>query len=214
MSMHDVDPTMDPTEFWEGRYGTGDNIWSGKANAVLEKVASKLTPGTALDLGAGEGGDVLWLASLGWDATGLELSRTAVARAESAAEKAGLTERTHFFAQDLHQWQPEQQYDLVTASFFQSPVALERHEILKRATQAVASGGTMLITSHTAPPSGKEPNFDRSMFPQPDTDLAALNLDPELWDVATAEIWTREGTHHGHDEIMTFEDTVVIVRRK
>lgn len=90
MSMHDVDPMMDPLEFWEQRYGSSEKIWSGKANVVLESVASKLTPGRALDLGAGEGGDVLWLANQGWEARGLELSQTVVTRAQEAAQRAGL----------------------------------------------------------------------------------------------------------------------------
>ncbi|QRZ60982.1 cyclopropane-fatty-acyl-phospholipid synthase family protein [Rothia sp. ZJ932] len=213
MSMHDIDPTMNPQEFWEQRYGTSDRIWSGNANAVLEKVAASLPAGRALDLGSGEGGDVLWLATQGWHATGLELSATAVSRAHEAAQRNGLADRIEFLITDLSIWQPSKHYDLVSASFLQSPVALDRAEILQRATQAVAVGGHLLITAHAAPPSGVEKDFERAMFPQPQDDLAALELAPDEWQVITADIWTRQGTHHGNPEPMTFEDSVVLVKR-
>lgn len=99
----------------------------------------------------------------------------------------------------------------MSASFLQSPVALERAKILKRATEAVAPGGYLLITSHAAPPSGGE--YDPEKFPQPASELAALELDPGAWEVITAEIQTREGTHHGNPELITFKDTVILVRR-
>ena len=41
---------------------------------------SALTPGRALDLGAGEGGDALWLAGQGWRVTATDVSQTACDR--------------------------------------------------------------------------------------------------------------------------------------
>jgi hypothetical protein len=52
-------------EFWDVRY-SGEPVWSGSPNPLLVRYAADLTPGAALDVGSGEGADVLWLASRGW----------------------------------------------------------------------------------------------------------------------------------------------------
>ena len=58
---------------WDHRYG-GDQIWSGNPNGTLVNEISGLTPGRALDVGAGEGGDALWLAEQGWNVTASDIS--------------------------------------------------------------------------------------------------------------------------------------------
>ena len=82
--MHETQ--SDPTEFWEDLYA-GKSRWSGNPNPVLVDVVGALSPGRSLDLGCGEGADVLWLAGQGWDATGVDISSTAVSRARAAAEQ-------------------------------------------------------------------------------------------------------------------------------
>ncbi len=45
--------------FWEDFYRERPAVWSGKPNSLLVGEVSDLTPGTALDLGCGEGGDAI-----------------------------------------------------------------------------------------------------------------------------------------------------------
>jgi len=45
--------------FWEGHYRAHERVWSGRENPVLVDVAGSLSPGTALDLGCGEGSDAI-----------------------------------------------------------------------------------------------------------------------------------------------------------
>jgi len=52
-------------EFWDERY-SGSPIFSGNPNPWLVHHAGDLAPVAALDVGSGEGADVLWLASRGW----------------------------------------------------------------------------------------------------------------------------------------------------
>ena len=64
------DHTFDPAdivtrEFWDARYGSADQIWSGNPNPRLVEQVADLAPGTALDVGCGEGADAIWLASRG-----------------------------------------------------------------------------------------------------------------------------------------------------
>lgn len=207
-------------DFWEARYADADRIWSGRVNGVLAEIASPLAPGSALDLGCGEGGDALWLAQQGWAVTGVDLSPTAIERARAAAAAAGIRpDLLRFEAADLAAWSSSEGYDLVTASFLQSPVALPREEILRRATGFVAPGGRLLVVAHAAPPSWAGPEMTHAgmahaqMFPAPERDLAALELDPAAWETLVCE--TREravSAPDGSPGVLT--DSIVLVRRR
>ena len=53
---------------WDARYSTSaERMWSGNPNPVLVAETAALTPGTALDVGCGEGADALWLAARGME---------------------------------------------------------------------------------------------------------------------------------------------------
>lgn len=139
------------TMFWEGRYGEREGIWSGKPNHGLITEAAGLHPGRALDLGCGEGADSIWLADEGWSVTGVDISTTALQRAQRHAEAAGHLDIAWQQA-DLAQWQPAGEYDLVSAQFLQSPVDFPREQVLRTAAAAVATGGSLLVVSHAAAP--------------------------------------------------------------
>jgi SAM-dependent methyltransferase len=202
-------------EFWEARYADSDRIWSGKVNQALADIAAELEPGRALDLGCGEGGDAVWLAQRGWGVTGVDLSATAVARGRAAAAAAGLSpDRIELVAADLATWTSDNAYDLVTASFLHSwPVLIPREEILRRATSFVAPGGYLLVVAHAAAPPWASPEMvESNRFPSPQSDLTALELDPDDWIVLTAE--TRERAAKGPDGLpAALLDGVVLVRR-
>lgn len=149
----DPSESLSPVEHWEQRYAGRAPIWSGRVNETTAGIVRELTPGDALDLGCGEGGDVLWLAEQGWRAHGLDISPTAVGRGRDAAADRGLENAT-FAATDLSVWQPApDSLDLVTASFFQSMVELDRVAILRRAASALRRDGHLVVVSHAAPPS-------------------------------------------------------------
>ncbi|WP_258934322.1 methyltransferase domain-containing protein [Nesterenkonia pannonica] len=129
---------LSPAEHWEKRYAESDRVWSGRVNPTRVARGGP-GPGRALDLGCGEGGDVLWLAQRGWRATGIDISATAVARAEAHAEEAGLPQgQAEFVAAELPQGIPDEPFDLITASFLQSTVELDRQGILEAAAARVA----------------------------------------------------------------------------
>ena len=215
-----------PAEYWEARYGSAEQMWSGRVNRVLVDTVSDFAPGRALDLGCGEGGDVVWLAKRGWHATGIDISETAIQRARAAAHAAGLTEAwANFRVADLAALAAEEHFDLVTASFLHSPVELPREEILRRAAAHVAPGGHLLITAHAAPPpwatdlhdhgSGGHSSEDHEAprFPLPNDELAALALDPEEWDTVIAQTRDREAVApDGAHVVLT--DGIVLVRRR
>ncbi|MFV0434671.1 MAG: FAD-dependent oxidoreductase [Leucobacter sp.] len=223
---HDPEAPQDAAQFWEQRYAESDRIWSGRVNPALADIVNGWDPGRSLDLGCGEGGDVLWLAERGWEASGIDLSTTAVARGRREAEARGIPNAA-FVAADLGEWADRgseidgssEPFDLISASFMQSPVELPRERILRAATARLAPGGRLVVVSHAAaPPWASEAHGPHGAhgphdFPQPESELAALDLDPESWEIVTAEVRTREAS--GPDGApATLDDTVVVVRRR
>lgn len=189
-------PAGDPAEFWEGFYAAADRVWTGRVNAALADVAAGLPPGRALDLGCGEGGDAIWLAGRGWRVTGVDVSATAVARGRAAARAAGLPDdAVDLVVADLATWAPQGSFDLVTASFLQSPVDLPRAVVLRRAAGWVAPGGHLLVVGHAGPPSWAGPEHATAhAFADPAGDLADLAPDPAGWSVEVAEVRERAVT--------------------
>ncbi|MFA7265971.1 MAG: class I SAM-dependent methyltransferase [Candidatus Nanopelagicales bacterium] len=206
-----------PIDFWEELYSGDRPNWSGLPNAVLADIAATFTPGRALDLGCGEGGDAVWLAKQGWAVTGIDISPRAIERARQAAEREGVAGgQCEFVAMDLATEFAAHTgaYELVTASFFQSPVELPRDEVLRTAAELVVPGGHLLITSHAGPPSWVPPGARQGPghFVQPDEEVTALALDPASWMMVLAEKRSRPVTSPD-GESGEIDDAVVLARR-
>ncbi|MDH6622472.1 SAM-dependent methyltransferase [Streptomyces sp. LBL] len=181
-----IHPTQ-AAEFWEARYQGDDRIWSGRPNPLLVREVSDLEPGTALDLGCGEGADAVWLASRGWRVTGVDISSTALERAARHAAEAGVGDRVQWERHELGVTFPEGSFGLVSAQFLQSPVPLDQDQVLGRAAAAVAPGGTLLIVLHGGWPSWQEePPFDVE-FPTSAGLLVALALPDGSWTLETQD---------------------------
>lgn len=212
LPMMDVDPNENPLDFWNGLYSSKDKVWSGKVNQTLAAAVAGLTPGTSLDLGCGEGGDVLWLAEQGWVATGFEISDVAVERARAEARARGLEAKTSFRNQNIQDWEPAGEvFDLVTASFFQSPVFLARDEIVQKAAGQLAPGGHLVLISHAGPPSWYEGEAPKH-FISPADEIKNLNLESEGWELVRAELVTRH-ILSPEGQPATIEDCLVVARR-
>jgi SAM-dependent methyltransferase len=201
----------DVRAFWEQLYGERDRIWSGRVNAALEREASGLAPGRALDLGCGEGGDALWLAERGWTVTAVDISQTALDRGAAEASRRGL--RIDWQHADLSTELPSGPYDLVSAQFLQSPVELLRTEILRRAAAEVAPGGVLLVVGHAAPPPWSHHDPDPALFPTAARVVTQLDLPGGEWETVRAEEVTRQGT--GPDgQRAELVDSVALLRRR
>ena len=200
---------VDARQMWEDRYAESDRIWSGRPNARLVEVVSDLTPGRALDLGCGEGGDTLWLVEHGWQVTAVDIASNALQR---AVELAGdLAARIDFQRHDLTESFPDGQFDLVSAHFLQSPREWDRNAVLQRAAQAVAPGGTLVVVDHGAAPPWATGLHDH-VFPSVDEVLDGLGLDFGQWDRVRAEQSEREGSSPD-GQVGTLIDNVIVLRR-
>jgi thioredoxin reductase/SAM-dependent methyltransferase len=200
--------------FWDAHYGRAAQVWSGQPNPQLVTEAADLPVGRALDVGAGEGGDAVWLAERGWSVTAVEISPVAVERGRRAAEGRGPTvaERIDWVTADATAWEPpEGSFDLVSLQYLHLRVA-DRSVVYPRCAEAVAPGGILLIVGHH--PSDMETSVDRWRLV--DMFFTADELAGELgdeWEVLTTEARPRPA--HDHDGVaVTVRDAVLVARRR
>jgi SAM-dependent methyltransferase len=137
---------------WDARYSGRGLVWGLEPNRFVAAELADLPAGRALDLACGEGRNALWLASRGWQATGLDFSAAAVDRARTLAEEAGVTDRARFvvadvIADDGAGLPPAGTFDAVIVAYLQLP-ALARRIALRRAAGCLAPGGTLLVVAH------------------------------------------------------------------
>jgi SAM-dependent methyltransferase len=133
---------------WDERYSGKEKIWSGNPNTQLVAEVSALTVGTALDVGCGEGGDVIWLASRGWRVTGADFSSHGLARAARHADEAGVAARADWWQVDARTFNADgRSYDLVTTHFLHPPDG-GMVGVTRRLSEAVEAGGHLLVVGH------------------------------------------------------------------
>jgi thioredoxin reductase/2-polyprenyl-3-methyl-5-hydroxy-6-metoxy-1,4-benzoquinol methylase len=201
--------TGSDADSWDERYRSSHGVWSGRPNAQLVAEARDLSPGTALDLGCGEGADAVWLASRGWQVTGVDWSPTALGRAAAHAADAGVGDQVEWVAADLADWAPPAgRFDLVSAQFLH-PTAAARPALLDRLAAAVAPGGTLLWVGHDYTEGRAVWGADRFATP---AELVA-DLATEAWEVLVAEERPRQALGH-EGEAQAVIDVVLRARRR
>jgi SAM-dependent methyltransferase len=183
-------------EFWDDRYGSAGQLWSGQPNAQLVTQASGLDPdgGEALDAGCGEGADAIWLASQGWRVTATDVSAVALERGAAAAAAVGadVAGRITWQREDLLEWGPEPgRYGLVSAQYMHLPLDLF-DALFARLAAGVRPGGTLLVVGHH--PDDLHANVGRTGSPDRFrlAGQLAADLDPADWDVAITGAFDRE----------------------
>ncbi|MBT2365989.1 NAD(P)/FAD-dependent oxidoreductase [Streptomyces sp. ISL-10] len=178
-------------EFWDARYRESERIWSGNPNVALVREVTGLRPGTALDLGCGEGADAIWLAQRGWRVTATDVSAVALERAARHAEESGVADAIEWRRQDLAVSFPDGEFDLVSAHYLHSPGDLPREGILRSAASAVAPGGVLLVVGHAGPASWERAAHEGVPLPTPQEVLESLELSADGWEVQRCEEFER-----------------------
>jgi len=178
----------DSAEGWDQRYDGADRIWSGEPNGALVAEVKGLEPGTALDLGCGEGADAIWLARHGWEVTAVDISQIAVDRGHRAADEAGVA--VQWVVADVVDMLTASTYDLVSAqypAFRKDADGRALHAIV----DAVAPGGTLVVVHHdveTMLAQHDHHDWDPTEYVLP-VDVAAVLGDG--WTIEVDEVRTR-----------------------
>ncbi|BDZ65394.1 class I SAM-dependent methyltransferase [Agromyces mangrovi Wang et al. 2018] len=194
----------DEASDWDASYADSEQRWSGRPNVQLIAELDGQAPGTALDVGSGEGGDAIWLAQRGWTVTGLDLSPVAVERARRAAADSGAS--VEWIAANIADRPlPGRTFDLVAGHY----LALRRDtasSAIGAMLDAVAPGGTLLVVGHGEEhrATALEHGFDPDEYLQPADFAAALD---DGWTIDVDEVRERSdasdpASHHVSDVVL------------
>ena len=135
---------------WDVRYATEELVWTEEPNRWLVEALADRPPGVALDLGAGEGRNALWLANRGWDVTAVDFSGAAIRKGQAVqvAHAPETVPRVTWVQADLLRYVPEPRSSgAVVVMYVHLPTA-QRRELVRAAAAAVRVGGLLLVAGH------------------------------------------------------------------
>jgi SAM-dependent methyltransferase len=108
------------------------------ANAFLVRMVSDRKPGTALDVGMGQGRNAIWLAQRGWNVTGFDPAEKAVALALQNASKAGVKLTTAIKGVEDFDF-GESKWDLIVLSY------VGARDMSDKVQRALRPGGIIVL---------------------------------------------------------------------
>lgn len=133
---------------WNERYRAVPVLWDIDPGPFLGHEIGDMTPGVALDLGAGEGRNAIWLAQRGWSVTAVDYSDVAVERGRERGRRLGVAGSITWSTEDLSDYRPTPgAFDMVLSLFLHLPPD-QRQIVLHRAAEALALGGTILVVGY------------------------------------------------------------------
>lgn len=189
---------------WNRRYETSELVWTAEPNQLLVAEVAGLPPGRALDLGAGEGRNAVWLAQQGWKVTAVDFSDVALAKARDLASSRGVQIDT--VCQDATEFDAAAPFDLVVVLYLQLP-AERRREAHGRAAAAVVPGGTLVVVGHDTTNLADGyggPQDPAVLFTAGDVvaDLDGTGLEIERAEPVTRGVSTPDGTRQAIDALV------------
>jgi SAM-dependent methyltransferase len=159
---------------WDERYRAKPHLFRQEPDETLVELVAPLPPGTALDLGAGEGRNTLWLARRSWEVVGVDASAVALERLSSAATEEDLSVETArddalgFLSKAADR---RRSFDLVVVAYFHPP-SDDRARLLRAAGERVAPGGHLFVVAH------HRDSLGRAGPPDPDRLYVEADLEP------------------------------------
>ncbi|GAB2875848.1 class I SAM-dependent methyltransferase [Nocardioides pacificus] len=206
------------TSDWDERYTARELVWSAEPNEFVARECADLSPGSAVDVAAGEGRNAIWLATRGWDVTALDFSAVALDKGRRLAGEVPVARPVEWVRADATTWEPDRTYDLAVLAYLQLP-ATERRAAVRNAFEALAPGGTLLVVAHdttnlTEGTGG--PQDERVLMTAEDVlgDLEGLDLEVVRAERVERVVTDASGTHEHPSGGRTAYDCLVRVVRR
>lgn len=188
--------------FWDRIHGRRKPSRHPQPHPYMVDELTGMAPGTALEVGCGEGANAVWLATQGWSVTAVDVSRVALDRAAAFARSAGVASRVRWERADLRDWMTTQAFDPAAAFYLHTPLKLDYPSTMRRAVQQVRAGGTLLVIGHyTLPPWAWDAEATDGLLSAGEL-ASALAVEDGDWRIGVADQLARSVTYKGQQHII------------
>jgi tellurite methyltransferase len=147
-------------ERWDSKYAQDEFIYGKEPIPFLKEQLHLLPKGRALDLAMGQGRNGVYLATQGFQVTGLDISEKGLAMAQKLAEERRVTIDTQVVDLETAQLGKDA-YDVVLCIYY-----LQR-SLFPRMKEAIKNGGTVLVETYTLDHAKYNPKFPKDYLLQP-----------------------------------------------
>jgi SAM-dependent methyltransferase len=152
---------------WDQKYATEKYLFGREAIPFLQEHVDLLPKGQVLDLAMGEGRNGVFLATKGFQVTGVDISAEGLKKAVALAAEHGTTITT--LQADLATYAiPANTFDVILCTYY-----LQR-ELLPKIAAALKPGGVALIETYTTDHLQYQPRFNKAWLLEPNELLALL----------------------------------------
>jgi tellurite methyltransferase len=152
---------------WDKKYATEKYLSGREAIPFLQEHVDLLPKGQVLDIAMGEGRNGVFLATKGFQVTGVDISTEGLKKAEALAAEHGTTITT--LVADLETYAiPPNRFDVIICTYY-----LQRDLFPKIAT-ALKPGGMALIETYTMDHLQYRPRFNKAFLLEPNELLRML----------------------------------------
>jgi 2-polyprenyl-3-methyl-5-hydroxy-6-metoxy-1,4-benzoquinol methylase len=152
---------------WDKKYATKKYLFGREAIPFLQDHVDLLPKGHVLDLAMGEGRNSVYLATKGFQVTGVDISAEGLKKAATLAAELGVTITT--VVADLESYEiPANSFDVIICTYY-----LQRDLFPKIAT-ALKAGGIALIETYTMDHIQYSPRFNKAYLLKPNELLTML----------------------------------------
>lgn len=137
----------DRHRFWDDVFRKGEVAFNKDASKLLQYAIIDRKPGSAIDLGMGEGRNAVFLASKGWQVTGVDFSEEAVKQAKVRAAAAHLPLTA--VIDDLDRFDlGRSRWDLIALFYMHAWFHESKRNVPPRLMEALRPGGLLVIEGY------------------------------------------------------------------
>ncbi|MEP7284821.1 MAG: class I SAM-dependent methyltransferase [Chloroflexota bacterium] len=132
---------------WDARYSSKGYVYGTEPNEFLKQHVHRIPKGRVLSLAEGEGRNAVYVASQGYEVTGVDSSVVGLEKAQRLAHERSVQITT--VVADLAQFQIEpNSWDAIISIFCHLPSA-QRAEVHRRVVAGLRPGGCLLLEAYT-----------------------------------------------------------------
>ena len=151
---------------WDKKYATKKYLFGREAIPFLQNHVGLLPKGHVLDLAMGEGRNGVFLATKGFQVTGVDISAEGLKKAETLAAELGVPIKT--VVADLETYKIPPNFDVIIYTYY-----LQR-DLFPKIAAALKPGGMALIETYTMDHFRHRPRFNKAYLLEPNELLTML----------------------------------------